>query len=133
MKNPEKDILKDTHGIKQVPFSVPENYFGELKADLRKIPQHTEHAVSTRIKWGRAVAIAASFALLIAAGRLLTERNAYENIFTEEDFLVYSEELDIIIDEEYSNLYATAHSMTDEDIIEYLLAIGIEAEEVESF
>ena len=133
MKNHDKDILKDTPGIKQVPFSVPENYFGELKADLQKIPQHTEHSISTRIKWGRAVAIAASLTLLIAAGRLLMERSAYENIFTEEDFLVYSDDLDVIIDEEYSNLYATTHSMTDEDIIEYLLAIGIETEEVESY
>ena len=35
--------------------------------------------------------------------------------------------------EEESDQFAEAWSMTDEDIIEYLLATGIEVEEVESY
>lgn len=132
MKNLDTDILKETLELKEMPFSVPENYFDGLKASLKMIPQQTESVASARLRLGRLIAMAASFALLIAAGSFFLGRNSHEDFLSEEDYLVYADDMTIAIEEE-SDQFAEAWSMTDEDIIEYLLATGIEVEEVESY
>ena len=132
MKNLDTDILKETRELKEMPFSVPENYFDGLKASLKMIPQQTESVASSRLRLGRLIAMAASFALLIAAGSFFLGRNSHEDFLSEEDYLVYADDMTIAIEEE-SDQFAEAWSMTDEDIIEYLLATGIEVEEVESY
>lgn len=131
MKNLEKDILKDTPGIKEMPFAVPENYFDGLKRNLRRIPMQTEKP--RVLRWGRIIAMAASFTLLVAAGGFFLGRSSSDELYIEDDYLVYSDDMTISVDEEYYDQYAEAWSVTDEDIIEYLLATGIEIEEVESY
>ena len=133
MKNLENDILKDTPGLKEMPFTVPANYFDELKADLKKIPQQTESIASHRLRWGRIITIAASFALLLAAGGFFLERGTSAELLAEDDYLEISDDLEISVYEEYSDQYADAWSASEDDIIEYLLATGVEIEEVESY
>ena len=133
MKKIEKDILKDIPGLKEMPFTVPENYFDGLKANLKKIPQQTESIVSHRLRWGRIIAVAASFALLLAAGGFFLGRNSSAEQFTEDGYMALYDDLEISVYDEYSDQYADAWSASEDDIIEYLLATGIEVEEVESY
>lgn len=119
MKN-ERHIL-DKVELKSMPFTVPEGYFKELRADLKMIPKQQSKPVNI-IKWRpfvRFASIAAVVAALITAGAFLIEKNGEETGLT-----VVTEEADY---------FADLQSLTEDDIIEYLISTGVELEDIEPY
>ena len=106
MKREEQDILQDPQ-LKKTPFDVPENYFSTLNESLKGISRLSK--VATLKRWATYTAIAASFALLVAAGGMLLKWS----------------------DNQMPAGYAEAYEITDEDIIEYLIYTGVDVEDLE--
>ena len=120
MKN-ERHILKDSKELKSMPFTVPEGYFEGLKAELKMIPKQ-QTKPSKVIKWRpfvRFASIAAVVAALIAAGAFFLEKNDEVT-----DFTVVHEEADY---------FADLQSLTEDDIIEYLISTGVELDDIEPY
>ena len=130
--NTEKDILKSECRLKSMPYDTPDGYFADLKHSLKvhsnpvAEPAHTSKVMRIVPQ----LALAASFALLVAAGGFFLGRSSANN-FSEEDYLVYSDDAMIETLYETDDLYADA--ITDEDIIEYLIYIGAEIDELEQY
>lgn len=95
-----------------------------MKAGLKIIPAHQMRKVSHR-RW-RYAGIAAAV-LFLAAGGFLAERLTSGEEFTEEDYIVFSDDFNSVY-QEISGQYASA-DLTEDDIIEYLIYIGVEVEE----
>ena len=121
MKTKEKDILKDDKALKEMPFSTPEGYFDNLQSSLLL------KSVKQKRRWPAYIAIAASIALLIAAGGWLMLNNSPTD-FSQEDYIVFSDEMTNTIMYEEDLWYADA--ATEEDMIEYLIYIGTEIDEL---
>ena len=120
MKN-EKNILKENAELKSMPFTVPEGYFKGLKAELKMIPKQ-QTKPSKVIKWRpfvRFASIAAVVAALITAGAFFLEKDNSDTGFT-------------VIQEE-TDYFADLQSLTEEDIIEYLISTGVELEDIEPY
>lgn len=118
-----KDILKDNISLKDMPFSTPEGYFDELKAELitgREKQRGRKHFTSY-------LALAAMFTLILAAGGFFLERTTDEG-FSHEDYIVFSEDMTNTIFYESDEQYADA--VTYDDIIEYLIYTGTEIEDL---
>ncbi len=128
MKEKERDILAERPELKKMPYSIPEGYFEGFKMNMKPYERHRE-----RRKMIPYVSAAASLALLLAAGFLLSQSASADDEFTHEDFLVFS---DSMITTEYyeytSEQYAEAE-MENDDIIDYLIYSGITAEEIEHY
>ena len=124
----DKDILKSESRLKSMPYDTPEGYFAEMKQGMKA--KSNPMAERKAIRLVPQLAFAAMFALLVAAGGFFIGRNSVSD-FSEEDYLVYSDEeiIETVCDTE--NLYADA--ITDEDIIEYLIYIGAEIDELEQY
>ena len=123
MKHAEKDILRGNPQLKAMPFETPSGYFQTLKDDLKTVSRQA----SARVRIAPYVALAAVFAVLIAAGGFfLTGYGADE--FTEEDYIVFSEDMTNTIlynsDEQY------ADALNEDDIIEYLIHSDVDVEEL---
>lgn len=125
-----KDILRDTPHLKVTPYDVPEGYFDRLKQDL-KINQPATVLVAPWKKISQYVAIAATFAMLISAGSFFLTKNS-DTDFSEEDYIVFSDNTTNTLSYDYEELYAEAESVEIEDIVEYLIYIGAEVESIES-
>ena len=125
-----KDILRDTPHLKVTPYDVPEGYFDRLKQDL-KINQPATVLVAPWKKISQYVAIAATFAMLIAAGGFFLTKNS-DTDFSEEDYIVFSNNLTNTLSYDYEEFYAEAESVEIEDIVEYLIYIGADVESIES-
>lgn len=129
MKQTDMDILKEATLLKQMPYSVPEGYFDGMKENLKRTgPQ----AIS---RWNRLVpymSVAAMFIFLISVGTLIFDRTSTEEGMTQEDYLLFSDNMMIsaIYEFEEGDRIAEA-GIADEDIIEYLIYSGITAEEIE--
>ena len=80
--------------------------------------------------WTR-FSIAAAIAVLVAAGSLLFRYPSSENEFTEEDYLVFSDEFSTDVIYSASTLYAYSENLSDEDIIEYLIDSDWEVDNIE--
>ena len=130
MTKTEKDILRDTPQLKATPFDVPEGYFDRLKQDL-KISQPATILVAPWKKISQYVAIAATFAMLIASGGFFLTKNSDTDI-SEEDYIVFSNNMTNTLSYDYEELYAEAESVEIEDIVEYLIYIGADVESIES-
>lgn len=120
MKN-ERNILKDNTELKSTPFTVPEGYFEGLKAELKTIPKQQAKPAKI-VKWQpfiRFASIAAVVAALITAGAFFLGKDGEDAGFT-------------VIQEE-ANYYADLQSLTEEDIIEYLISTGVELEDIELY
>ena len=120
MKN-ERHILNGNAELKSMPFTVPEGYFEGLKAELKMIPKQQTKPVKV-IKWKpfiRIASIAAVVAALITAGAVLFEKGNADT-----DFIVIQEETDY---------FADLQSLTEDDIIEYLISTGVELEDIEPY
>lgn len=128
----EKDILKSECRLKSMPYDTPDGYFAELKRSLKtKTNPVAEQAHNNKVmRFIPQLALAASFALLVAAGGFFLGRSGVNN-FSEEDYLVYSD--DVMIETLYSTDDIYAEAITDEDIIEYLIYIGAEIDELELY
>ena len=126
-----KDILQDNN-LRQMPYSTPEGYFEGLKAGLKMIPAREKSGTRVLRKVARYTAIAASVALLFTAGRFIFGKMADADEFTEEDYIVFSDDMtNAIYQESYTEQYASTQQLTEEDYIEYLIYIGVEIEELE--
>ena len=119
MKN-EKHILKDNTELKSMPFTVPEGYFEGLKAELKTIPKQAKPA--RVVKWKpfvRFASIAAVIAALITAGAFFLGKDGEDAGFT--------------VIQEDAGYYADLQSLTEDDIIEYLISTGVELEDIEPY
>ena len=123
----EKDILKGNAHLKEMPFSTPEGYFEGLK-DQMKVCSRPEvvHRPAFR-RFSPQIALAAAFALLLAVGGFFLERRL-EMDFSEEDYIVFSDDLTNTIIYGTNDLYADA--VTEDDIMEYLIYSDIDIEEL---
>ena len=118
-----KDILKDNISLKEMPFSTPEGYFDRLKDDL-KTGQGKSGSWKHLTPY---LALVAMFALLVAAGGFFLERTTDDG-FSQEDYIVFSEEMTNTIFYDSDEQYADA--VTEDDIIEYLIYTGTEIDEL---
>ena len=118
-----KDILQDK-SLKQQPYSVPEGYFDELKSSLKMIPARSRRKMFHPWTWTAAAVVT----ILIAAGSFFLGRYTDRLDLTEEDYIVFSDDLNTVY-QEISGQYAST-DLTEEDIIEYLIYTGVEVEEL---
>ena len=125
----EKDILKDCLQLKQMPFAVPEGYFETFKAEASK-PMVRKLDFRTRI--APYAAMAAVFIFMVTAGTFLLEKSVPEYQMTEEDYVMFSDNImsTIAYEMEYGYQLAEAE-ISEEDIIDYLIYTGVSAEQIE--
>lgn len=126
MKN---DILNNRSAdFRKMPFDVPEGYFEQAKADI-KMQTAAPKVVSLWDKVSPHLSVAAAFIIMLTAGTFILERTSSKDEMTYEDYLVHS---DMIISAEYDNESHLAEAdMANEDIVEYLIYIGMSAEAIE--
>lgn len=123
----EKDILKDNPHLKGMPFSTPEGYFDELKSQMKACSKPEVVHRSALRRFSPQIALAAAFALLLAVGGFFLERKP-EMDFSEEDYIVFSEDMTNTIIYGADDLYADA--VTEDDILEYLIYSDIDIDEL---
>lgn len=125
----ENDILKDSLELKQMPFTVPEGYFKVFKeANARPVARKVS-------LWNRIApyaAMAAVFVSLVTTGTFLLERSMPQYDMTEEDYVLFSDNMmnTIAYEMEYGSQLAEAE-VSSEDIINYLIYTGVSAEHIE--
>ena len=132
MKDLERDILQEA-SLKKCPYSVPEGYFESLK---EKAVKYSKPAPAPVFQFKKvlmtAVSMAAMFILMVTAGTFLLEKSTPSEDLTHEDYIVFSDgyfNLEMYEDN-MSEQYADA-SISDEDIVEYLIYIGVSEEFIE--
>lgn len=132
MKDLERDILQEA-SLKKCPYSVPEGYFESLK---EKAVKYSKPAPVPVFQFKKvlmtAVSMAAMFILMVTAGTFLLEKSTPSEDLTHEDYIVFSDgyfDLEMYEDN-MSEQYADA-SVSDEDIVEYLIYIGVSEEFIE--
>lgn len=126
MKN---DILNNRSAdFRKMPFGTPEGYFEQTKADIKR-QTAAPKVVSLWDKVSPHLSVAAAFIIMLTAGTFILERTSSKEEMTYEDYLVHS---DMLVSTEYENenYYAEA-DMENEDIVEYLIYIGMSAEAIE--
>ena len=132
MKDLERDILQEA-SLKKCPYSVPEGYFESLK---EKAVKYSKPAPAPVFQFKKvlmtAVSMAAMFILMVTAGTFLLEKSTPSEDLTHEDYIVFSDGyFDLEMYEgNMSEQYADA-SISDEDIVEYLIYIGVSEEFIE--
>lgn len=123
------DILKDCPELKQMPFTTPEGYFESFKAEAsrRKV-----HKLDFRTRIAPYLAMAAVFIFMVTAGTMLLEQSVPEYQMTEEDYVMFSDNImtTIAYEMEYGDHLAEAE-ISEEDIINYLIYTGVTAEHIE--
>lgn len=128
MKTHEYDILASRSGLKDRPYDVPEGYFDAFKAEISKTP-----AGQVASPWKKTlpyVAAAACLAVLLSVGTLMLTGAGQQDTFTQEDYILFSDNL--ISTSLYEDHEAVAEvEMQEEDIIEYLIYIGVSPEIIE--
>ena len=132
MKDLERDILQEA-SLKKCPYSVPEGYFESLK---EKAVKYSKPAPAPVFQFKKvlmtAVSMAAMLILMVTAGTFLLEKSTPSEDLTHEDYIVFSDgyfDLEMYEDN-MSEQYADA-SISDEDIVEYLIYIGVSEEFIE--
>lgn len=129
MKQTDKDILKDVAELRRMPYSVPEGYFDTFRREMKK-PQ--TQVVSL---WSRIIpyaSVAAVFIFLVSAGTFILERTTDTRDFTQEDYILFSENFSLnTIYQVHEETQLADASLADEDIIEYLIYTRVSAEEIE--
>ena len=110
MKTTEKDILQNKQ-LKQTPYNVPYGYFSALEQRLKAIPEQKSERLTLRKRFAPYAAIAAMFAMIMAAGGFFVGKSWTEGNITEQ--------------------YADV--ITEDDIIEYLIYTDVEIEELEQY
>lgn len=128
MEQKDMDILSNSPNLKEMPFSTPEGYFDKLKDDLRK-PQPRQ--VGTWERVSPYAAVAAVFVLLVSAGTFILEKSTPSVDMTQEDYILFSDNLTNTIGYIHSEPQIADAEIYDEDIINYLIYSGITVEEVE--
>ena len=88
MKQTDKDILKDVAELRRMPYSVPEGYFDTFRREMKK-PQTQVVSLWSRIM--PYASVAAVFIFLVSAGTFILERTTDTRDFTQEDYILFSE------------------------------------------
>ena len=125
----ENDILRDCAELRQMPYTVPEGYFESFKAEaVRPVVRKLDF-------WNRFApyaAMAAVFVFLVTAGTFLLERSTPQYRMTEEDYMMFSDNIMTTIAYEMEYGYQLAEAeISDEDIINYLIYTGVTPEHIE--
>ena len=133
MKDSERNIMYDD-SLRKCPYSVPEGYFESLK---ERAVKYSKPAPAPVFQFKRilttAVSMAAMFVLMVTAGTFLLENTTPEEDLTQEDYIVFSDGyfgLEMYDDDGLSEQYADA-SVSDDDIVEYLIYTGVSEELIE--
>ncbi len=126
MKQKERDILAEKTELKNMAYHLPKGYFDEFKLNMK--PPKEKPALSKAKPY---LYVAASFAVLVAAGLALLRPALPDDEFTQEDFLVFSESMINTEYYEYSTDQYAEAEIANDDIIDYLIYSGITAEEIE--
>lgn len=136
MENMEKDILNSSPELKKMPFNVPEGYFDGLKREALKCAEPKKVHISIWTRLAPYAAIAAMFLFILVLGKVFLrndpgESEAVEESADFEDYMVFAGgETDIAIHNIASGQFAE-NSVEDEDIIEYLIYIGVSENDIE--
>ena len=130
MKSEKPDILTSQMELKDNPFGVPAGYFEAFKSTMSEMVATPKISV-----WRRSVpymAAAACLALLLSAGTfLLNSLNQYDE-FTQEDYILFSDNMiNTAMYEDMEMDQMADAELIDEDIIEYLIYIGVSPESIE--
>ena len=132
MKDSERNIMYDD-SLRKCPYSVPEGYFDSLKERAAKYAQPTPAPVFQfkRVLY-TAISMAAMFILMGTAGTFFLKGVTPAEDMTQEDYMVFTDGyIDLeLYDDGLSEQYADA-SITDEDIVEYLIYTGVSEELIE--
>ncbi len=125
MKRNDKDILTAPE-LRKTPFTVPEGYFNAFKSNVTFPDSCLEHP--KKMKVGRYVAIAASFALLAGISWGIINGKWTQDEHDDIDLMVLS---DMSLENYYDFLALHEESeLSDEDIIEYLLDSGGDIDDI---
>ena len=130
MKSFGNDILDSEKSLKGMPYGVPAGYFDGMRRNLKEISSAPASQNNAAVRSAYYVAVAAMFALLLAAGGFFIGGTS-EKEFTEEDYIVFSDQMTSTIFYDGNEQYAEA--VSDDDIIEYLIYTGMEIEDMESY
>ena len=130
MKDSERNIMYDD-SLRKCPYSVPEGYFDSLKERVMKYAQPAPVFQFKRVLY-TAVSMAAMFILMVTAGTFLLEKTTPTEDLTHEDYIVFTDGyIDLeLYDDGLSEQYADA-SISNEDIVEYLIYKGVSEELIE--
>ena len=132
MKDSERNIMYDD-SLRKCPYSVPEGYFDSLKERAAKYAQPTPAPVFQfkRVLY-TAISMAAMFILMVTAGTFFLKGVTSAEDLTEEDYMVFTDGyIDLeLYDDGLSEQYADA-SISNEDIVEYLIYTGVSEELIE--
>jgi hypothetical protein len=117
----ERDILKDSADkLKKMPYDVPKGYFNMLGNNLEKIAAPQKK--SAYKKFIPYAALAASFLLLVTIGTFFLKSVTPSDTLTDEDLVVFAR---IIPTTDPMAIYYSqeteSESLTEDDIIEYLI------------
>lgn len=128
----EKDILKSTRELKEMPYSVPEGYFFRLKEEVTsRVIEGEERQRPFIARLAPYAAMAAMFIFLVTAGTFFLERNT-DNMQEEMDtFYFYSSLMPVTDPYAIESIQVAEEEIEDEDIIEYLIYSGVTAEVIE--
>lgn len=130
MKDSERNIMYDD-SLRKCPYSVPEGYFDSLKERAMKYAQPAPVFQFKRVLY-TAVSMAAMFILMVTAGTFFLKGVTPAEDLTEEDYMVFTDGyIDLeLYDDGLSEQYADA-SISNEDIVEYLIYTGVSEELIE--
>ena len=133
MKDLQRDILQEA-SLKNRPYSTPEGYFESFK---EKAVKYSKPAKVTPLQFKRilttAVSMAAMFILMVTAGTMFLKSVTPDSDLTQEDYIVFSDgyfDLELYDTDGMAEQYADA-SISEEDIIEYLIYTGVSQEFIE--
>ena len=130
MKTYGQDILTSQKELKERPFSVPDGYFEAFKAEA--VCKSTITAASPLRRMVPYMAAAASLALLFGVGLSLNESFKSRDVFSTEDYILFSDSMiHTIYDDDASTYQYADAELMDEDIIEYLIYTGESPESIE--
>lgn len=130
MKDSERNIMYDD-SLRKCPYSVPEGYFDSLKERAMKYAQPAPVFQFKRVLY-TAVSMAAMFILMVTAGTFFLKGVTSAEDLTQEDYMVFTDGyIDLeLYDDGLSEQYADA-SISNEDIVEYLIYTGVSEELIE--
>ena len=130
MKDQVQDILTSQKMLKENPFTVPTGYFESVKAETVK-----KAFVPVVSVWKRSipyVAVAASLAFLLSVGSFIQNSISSKNRITDEDYILFSNSFISTAEYDGEEAYHFAEAeIMDEDIIEYLIYLGVSMESIE--
>ena len=117
--------------LRKCPYSVPEGYFDSLKERAMKYAQPAPVFQFKRVLY-TAVSMAAMFILMVTAGTFFLKGVTPAEDLTQEDYMVFTDGyIDLeLYDDGLSEQYADA-SISNEDIVEYLIYTGVSEELIE--